>query len=108
MSGANHVELYDRETDAITTVRLYRIMSLGHLEEPNEEAEFRAVLRACKPQEERRDPARRTTFEEREAIVPRTFEVAVLEAFRNDRHILAEIDGAFMKTLVVLPEPLRK
>lgn len=40
MSGTNTIELYNKETDTITEIKLYRVMSIGHLEEPNEDAQY--------------------------------------------------------------------
>ena len=39
MPGTNTIDLYDKETDKITPLRLYRIMTIGHLEKPEEDEE---------------------------------------------------------------------
>ena len=107
MPGTNTIELYNKETDTITPLRLYRIMTIGHLEKPNEDAKYKAVLRACQPQGNRRDPASRTTFEDKKAIIPEAFREAIFEAFNNDCYVLAEINESCITALVTLSEAKR-
>ena len=106
MSGTNTVELYDKETDEITTLRLYRVMSIGHLDIPNEAAKYKAVLRACQPQEQRRDPTKLATFEECQAVIPDGFKEAIFEAFNNDCYVLVQTSEGCLTKLVTLLKPL--
>lgn len=107
MSGTNTIELYNKETDTITEIKLYRVMSIGHLEEPNEDAQYKAVLRTCKPQEQRRNPTSRTGVEEHKVIIPNNFTDAIFDAFTKDCNVLAELSESCIITLVTLSGALR-
>lgn len=105
MSGTNTIELYDKESDLIIPLRLYRVMSIGHLDMPNKAAKYKATLRACQPQEQRRDPTKRATFEEYQAIIPDSFKDAIFDAFNNDQYVLAQISDGCLTALVTLSKP---
>ena len=107
MSGTNTIELYNKETDTITEIKLYRIMSIGHLEEPNDDAQYKAILRTCQPQEQRRNPTSRPCVEEHKVIIPNSLKDAVFEAFTNDCCVLAELDESCIITLITLSGAMR-
>ena len=107
MPETNTLELYDKEKGTITTLKLYRIMSIAHAEAPDEEIKYYATLRFCQPQEQRRDPTKQVSFEEHKAVVPESFRDEVMAAFNNDCYILAEINESCIVTLVTLSEPKR-
>ena len=107
MPETNTIELYNKADDTITTLRLYRIMAVGHLDEPNAAAKYKAVLRACQPLASRRDPTRKTTFEQQEAIIPDGMKEAMFNAFNNDSFVLAQIEEACITALSIVSEPLR-
>lgn len=104
MSGTNTVELYNKTTNVTMTLKLYRVMTIGHIDRPNDDAKFKAVLRACKPLEQRQSPTSRTTFEEYTAIIPENLRTAVFEAFNNDCFILAEVCESCITTLVSMSD----
>jgi hypothetical protein len=79
-------------------------MSVGHLDRPNEDTKYKATMRACQPQEERRDPTSKTTYVEQEVIIPESFREAIFEAFNNDRYVLAELSEGCIVSLVTLSE----
>lgn len=107
MSGTNTIELYNKETDTVTEVRLYRVMSIGHLETPNEDAQYKAVLRACQPLEQRRNPTSRTGVTEHKVIIPNNFTDTIFDAFTKDCNVLAELSESCIITLVTLSGALR-
>jgi len=105
MPGTNTIELYDKEKDMITTLTLYRIMSISHVEDPDEEIKYYATLRFCQPQEQRRDPTKRASFVQYKAVIPECFREEVMNAFNNDRYVLAALNESCIVTLVTLSEP---
>lgn len=106
MSGTNTIELYDQERGVINTLTLYRIMSIGHLDRPNEDTRHKAVLRACEPQKQLLDQRRSTTYRQQEVIIPEEFKDIIFEAFNRDLFVLAEVSRNCITALVMLSKPM--
>ena len=105
MSGTNTIELYNKETDTVTEVRLYRVMSIGHLEEPNEDAQYKAVLRVVAHSSQLLNPTEKRRPEDVGAVIPKVFEPVIHEAFTHDCFVLAKVNTGCIESVIMLEMP---
>lgn len=105
MSGTNTIELYNKETDTVTEVRLYRVMSIGHLETPNEDAQYKAVLRVVAHSSQLLNPTEKRHHEDIGAVIPRVFEPVIYEAFTRDCFVLAKVNTGCLESVIMLEMP---
>lgn len=76
----NSICLPNRENKRVALLKLYRVMSIGHLDQPNEQAKYKAVLRECIEGEKGIDST---------VVVPEVYRPLVFEAFNKDLYVLA-------------------
>ncbi len=109
MSVSNSIELYNRETKQIAVLRLYRVMWVGHLDDPDEQVEYQAVLRECIPSGQLEPGGKEKSPKEVNVIIPRRFFDIVFDAFRKDLFVLAQLftesTKTYIKSTIMLPAP---
>lgn len=102
---SNIIEVYNREQDRIALMALCRVMQIGHLEETNDEAKYKATLREWLPTGERRERKTREGGNDYEVIVPEVFRKTVFQAFERDCFILAQMNIGFLESAVLIEPP---
>lgn len=106
MHGINTIEFYQKDTDSIINLRLYRVMSIGHLDRPNEAARYKATMRFCQPLADKRNPTEKRGFKEQEVIIPECLKDSVFEAFNKDLFVLAGIENGCITAMTIVKEPI--
>ena len=96
MPASNSIELLNRETNRIASLNLYRVMGIGHLDEPNAAAKYKAVLRECLPGNNGIDST---------VVIPDIYKQIVYEAFEKDLFVLAEFKLNCIETVIMLNQP---
>lgn len=102
---SNIIEVYNREQDRIALMALFRVMQIGHLEETNDEAKYKATLREWLPTGKRGERKTREGGSDYEVIVPERFRRLVFQAFEKDCFILAQINIRFLESAVLIEPP---
>lgn len=105
MSGTNTIELYNCNTEQLTELRLFRVMSIAHLEEPNVEAEYKAILRVVAHSSQLLNPTEKRRPEDIGAVIPRVFEPVIHEAFTRDCFVLAKVNAGCLECVIMLEMP---
>lgn len=105
MSGTNTIELYNCDTEQLTELRLFRVMSIGHLEEPNEDAQYKAVLRLVAHSSQLLNPTEKRRPEDVGAVIPKVFEPVIHEAFTHDCFVLAKVNTGCLESVIMLEMP---
>ena len=105
MSGTNTIELYNCDTEQLTELRLFRVMSIGHLEEPNEDAQYKAVLRVVAHSSQLLNPTEKRRLEDVGAVIPKVFEPVIHEAFTRDCFVLAKVNTGCLESVIMLEMP---
>lgn len=98
----NIIELYNREQDRIALMALCRVMQIGHLDEPNEDARYKATLREWLP-----SGGKKTTEggNDYEVVLPELFRKIIFQAFEKDCFVLAQISMDFLESAVFIDAP---
>ena len=102
---SNAIELYDAKTNELITLRLFRVMSIGHLEEPNEDAQYKAVLRVVAHSSQLLNPTKKRRPEDVGAVIPKVFEPVIHEAFTRDCFVLAKVNTGCLESVIMLEMP---
>lgn len=102
---SNIIEVYNREQDRIALMALCRVMQIGHLEETNDEARYKATLREWLPTGSKGERKTREGGNDYEVIVPEMFRKTVFQAFERDCFILAQINIRFLESAVLIEPP---
>ena len=102
---SNIIEVYNREKDRIALMALCRVMQIGHLEETNDEAKYKATLREWLPTGGRSERKTREGGNDYEVIVPERFRKTVFQAFEKDCFILAQMNFRFLESAVLIEPP---
>jgi hypothetical protein len=102
---SNCIELRDRKTGDISLLTLYRVMSVRHMDRPNQDAEFTAELRECLTTNEKSCLSGERV--DRVVIVPSVLKGVIFEAFNRDVDILAQVVEGCIQSAIVVPPPTR-
>lgn len=102
---SNCIELRDGATGNISLLTLYRVMSVRHMEKPNQEARFTAELRECLTTKEKACLSCERL--DHVVVVPSVLKEIIFEAFNNDVQILAQITEGCIQSAILLPAPIR-